>query len=94
MLDLVLFLRGNDAVLEGDLLRIVNIHSFADAIEANAVEEDVVYRKTCETREVKGFAGVHAGDIAEREIAPFGIELTLIIRVSGTATSGRTIGVA
>ena len=88
MLDLVLFLRGNDAVLEGDLLSIVNIHSFADTVETNAVEEDVVYRKTFETRDVKGFAGIDASDVSEGEIAPLGVELGFVIRVCGTAASG------
>ena len=88
MLDLVLFLRGNDAVLEGDLLSIVNIHSFADTVETNAVEEDVVYRKTFETRDVKGFAGIDASDVSEGEIAPLGVELGLIVCIRRTATTG------
>ena len=88
VLDLVLFLRSDDAVLEGDVLCIIETHTLADAVEADAVEEDIMHGQALQTGHVHCLAGVDASDVAEGEIAPLGVELALVVRVRGTASSG------
>ena len=94
MLDLILLGGSDNTVLERDIFCIINRHSFACAVETNAVEEQVVNRKTFQSGDVHRFLRIDTGDITEREIAPNGIELTLVIAIRCTATTGRTIGVA
>ncbi len=91
MLDLVLLGGGDDAVLEGDVLCVVETHTLADAVEADTVEEDVMYGQAFQTGHIYCLAGVDASDVAEGEIAPLGIELALVVRVRGTAASGGTV---
>ena len=94
VLDLVLFLRSDDAVLEGDVLCIIDTHTLADAVEADTVEEDVMHGQALQTGHVHCLAGVDASDVAEGEIAPLGVELALVVRVRGTAASGRAVCVS
>ena len=88
MLDGVLFLRGHDAVLEGEFFGIIDRHSFARSVPIHTVEEQVMNRQTLQTGDVHCLARIHTSDITERKIAPFGVELTLIIAIRRTATSG------
>ena len=88
VLDLVLLGGGDDAVLEGDVLCVIETHTLADAVEADAVEEDVMHGQALQTGHVHSLAGVDTSDIAEGEIAPLGVELALVVRVRGTASSG------
>ena len=91
MLDLVLLGGSDDAVLEGDVLCVVETHALPYAVEAHAVEEDVMYRQTLQTGHVHCLAGVDSRDVAEGEIAPLGVELALVIRIRGTAATCRTV---
>lgn len=88
MLDRVLLGGGDHAVLERDVFCELETHSFAHTVEAHTVEEDVMHRKAFQTGHVYCFLGIGADDIAEREIAPFGVELTLVIAIRCAATAG------
>ena len=79
MLDLVGLLWGHDAVLERQLLRIVDAHAFVCAVELHIIEEQVVYRQSFQAGDLHCFLGVHTGDMTEGEVAPFGVELRLVI---------------
>ena len=88
MLDSVLFLRGDDAVLEGDVFCKIDRHSFACTVPGNTVEEDIMHRNTFEAGHIDCFLRIDAGDITESEVTPMGEELRFVVGVCGTATTG------
>lgn len=52
MLDRILSLRTHRAVLEGDLLSVVDTHAFAGPVPLYAVEKQIMYRQRLQTGDV------------------------------------------
>lgn len=91
VLESVLFGRGQGAIPESDVLCVVHLDAFFDAVETNAIEEQIMNGQTFQTSDVHRRLRVHTDDVTEGEIAPMGIELRLVIAVGSAASTGRAV---